>query len=143
MLFLAKFSIQTFLSDIQLWYVVGRLDRDRMIVEFTTTYAISTYHSPVVMWIWILLRRGVLDTTLCDQVCQWLATGQWFSPGTPVSSTNKTDHHDITEKVALNTITPWKRPNSSVKLLVWLSNMVLSELLQVSNSFMEKYLFIQ
>jgi len=35
--------------------------------------------------------------------------GQWFSPGTPVSSTNKTDHHDITEiqlNVALNTITP-------------------------------------
>jgi hypothetical protein len=34
-------------------------------------------------------------------------TGQWFSPGTPVSSTNKTDLHDITEillKVALNTI---------------------------------------
>jgi hypothetical protein len=22
-------------------------------------------------------------------------TGQWFSPGTPVSSTNKTDSHDI------------------------------------------------
>ena len=46
-------------------------------------------------------------TTLCDKVCQWLATGQWFSPGTPVSSTNKTDHHDIPEillKVALNTI---------------------------------------
>jgi len=34
--------------------------------------------------------------------------GQWFSMGTPVSSTNKTNHHDITEillKVALNTIT--------------------------------------
>ena len=32
----------------------------------------------------------------------------WFSPGTPVSSTNKTDRHNITEillKVALNTIT--------------------------------------
>jgi hypothetical protein len=31
-----------------------------------------------------------------------------ITPGTPVSSTNKTDHHDITEillKVALNTIT--------------------------------------
>jgi hypothetical protein len=38
----------------------------------------------------------------------WLATGQWFSPGTPVSSTNKTDRHDITEillKVSLDTIT--------------------------------------
>ena len=34
-------------------------------------------------------------------------TGLWFSPGTTVSSTNKTDLHDITEillKVALNTI---------------------------------------
>jgi hypothetical protein len=31
-----------------------------------------------------------------------------MSPGTPVSSTNKTDHHDITKillKVSLNTIT--------------------------------------
>jgi hypothetical protein len=28
-----------------------------------------------------------------------LATGQWFSPGTPVSSTNKTDCHDIAEKL--------------------------------------------
>jgi hypothetical protein len=40
-------------------------------------------------------------------VCQCLATGQWFSPGPPVSSTNKTDRHDTTEillKVALNII---------------------------------------
>jgi hypothetical protein len=22
---------------------------------------------------------GVLDTTLCDKVCQWFATGQWHS----------------------------------------------------------------
>jgi hypothetical protein len=28
----------------------------------------------------IQLRRGVLNTTLCDKVCQWLATGLWFSP---------------------------------------------------------------
>ena len=37
----------------------------------------------------------------------WLATGLWFSLGTAVSSTNKTDRHDITEillKLALNTI---------------------------------------
>ena len=45
--------------------------------------------------------------TLCDKVYQWLAAGRWFSPGTPVSSSNKTDRHDIAEillKVALNTI---------------------------------------
>jgi hypothetical protein len=33
--------------------------------------------------------------------------GQWFSPGTPVSSTNNTDRHDIAEillKVALKPI---------------------------------------
>jgi hypothetical protein len=44
---------------------------------------------------------GVLNTTLCDKVCQWIATDQWFSSGTPVSSTNKTE---ILSKVVLNTI---------------------------------------
>jgi hypothetical protein len=39
-------------------------------------------------------RRCVLDATVCDEVCQWLAAGWWFSP---VSSTNKTGHQDITE----------------------------------------------
>ena len=42
-----------------------------------------------------------------DQVYQWLATDRKFSPGPPVSSTNKTDRHDITEillKVALHII---------------------------------------
>jgi hypothetical protein len=55
----------------------------------------------------ILLRQGGRYTTLCDKVCQWLASGLLFSPGTSVSSTNKTDSHDITKillKVALNTI---------------------------------------
>ena len=37
------------------------------------------------------------STTICDQVCQLLATGQWFSQGPPASSTNITDCHDITE----------------------------------------------
>jgi hypothetical protein len=40
--------------------------------------------------------------------CQWLVTRRWFSPGTPVSSTNKNNRHNIAEillKVALNTTT--------------------------------------
>jgi hypothetical protein len=56
---------------------------------FTTTCAISAYHHyscefEPCSW------RGVLDTTLCDKVCQWLASGQWFSPDTLVASANKT-----------------------------------------------------
>ena len=61
--------------------------------------------SPLMLWVRLLLRARL--TTLCDTVCQWLATTRWFSPCLPVSSTNKTDRHDITEillKVALNTI---------------------------------------
>ena len=53
--------------------------------------------SPLTLWVGIPFRQDVIDTTICDKVCQWLVAGQWFSPGTPVLSTNKTDHHDITE----------------------------------------------
>jgi hypothetical protein len=47
-------------------------------------------------------RRGrdgmvVGSTTICDTVCQLLATGRWFSLGPPASSTNITDRHDIAE----------------------------------------------
>jgi hypothetical protein len=52
--------------------------------------------------------RGVLDTTVCDDVCQWLATCLWYSLCTSPSSTNKIYCHDITEillTVALSIIT--------------------------------------
>ena len=51
-------------------------------------------------------------TTLCDTVCQWIATDRWFSSGPLVSSTNKADRHDIADillKQALNTIKPTKK----------------------------------
>ena len=60
--------------------------------------------SPLMLRVQISIKARC--TTLGDKVCQWLATGRWFSLGPPVSSTNKTDHHDITEillKLALNT----------------------------------------
>jgi hypothetical protein len=73
--------------------------------------------SPLILWVRISIRASC--TTLCDKVCQWLATGRWFSPGIPVSSTNKTDHHDITEislKVALSTN---KQSTDSIAIQVW------------------------
>jgi len=81
-----------------------RSSRYRMVVGFITKCAIKCL-SPLMLWVRIPLRRCVLDTTLCDKDYQWLAKGRWYSPGTSVSSTNKTDRHDITEillKVALN-----------------------------------------
>jgi hypothetical protein len=70
-------------------------------------YLWNQYLSPLTLWAQSHSWRGLLDT-LCDKVCQWLAIGWWFSPGTPVSSTNITDSHNITEillKLALNSIT--------------------------------------
>jgi hypothetical protein len=54
-----------------------------MVAWFTTTCAMSAYHhkcreNEPNSWL------GVLHTTLCDKVCQWLATGWWFSPDTSV-----------------------------------------------------------
>jgi hypothetical protein len=77
-----------------------------MVVGFITTYPIRAYHH----WSCDFESHswwGVPDTMLCDKVCQWFATGWWFSPGNLVSSTNKTDCHDINEillKVVLNTM---------------------------------------
>ena len=84
-------------------------------------------HNTLSIWLWLnlciyfisllskfLSWRGVLDSILCDKVCQSLATGRWFCPGTPVSSTNKIDRHDIAEillKVALNIINQTKPIN--------------------------------
>jgi hypothetical protein len=68
-------------------------------------YLCSQCLSPLMLWVRISIRA--MCTTLIDKVCQWLATGRWFSPGPPVSSTNKTVRHDITEillKLVLNTI---------------------------------------
>jgi len=68
-------------------------------------YLCNQWLSPLMLWVRISIRPRC--TTLCDKVCWWLVTGWWFSPGPQVSSTNKTDCHDITEillKVPLNTI---------------------------------------
>jgi hypothetical protein len=69
-------------------------------------YLYNQYLSPLKLWVRILLMARCTWYNII--VCQWLVTGQWFSRGTLVSSTNKTDHHNITEillKVTLNTIT--------------------------------------
>ena len=55
--------------------------RDRMVDEFSNSV------------------HGEVDSiqTLYDKVCRRLATGRWFSPDTPISSTNKTVPDDITK----------------------------------------------
>ena len=38
-------------------------------------YLCNQWPSPLTLWVWIPLVQGVLDRTLRDKVCQWLATG--------------------------------------------------------------------
>ena len=85
---------------------MGRHGRDRIVVGFTTTCAkavpittkvvsLNPVHGKVYS-----IQHYVINLSV-------LASGQWFSPGTPISFTNKTDRHDIIEillKVALSTI---------------------------------------
>ena len=89
------------------------------------------------MWVW--LPWGVLDTTLCDKVCQWLATGRWFSTGTRISFNNKTERHDTTEislEVALNTINQTKPIHVDVESI--LSDKSLS-VAQIRSMFFYRY----
>ena len=87
----------------------GHRGHDRMVVGFTTLYAISAYHHWCCEFESRSSGRGVQHYAIK------FVTSRWFSPGPPVSSTNKTDRHDITEillKVALNTI---KLTNTHIK----------------------------
>ena len=62
-----------------------------MVVEFIPTYVI-----------FIMVRLNPFHgATLSNKVCQQLAAGRWFSP---VSSTNKTDRHNIVEILLIITI---------------------------------------
>ena len=80
-------------------------------------YLCNQCPSPVMLRVRIPLQQGVLDTTLYNKVCQWLAAGQWFSPGTLVSSTNKTDCHDNNNFAT--TISGVKHPDPSEILTQW------------------------
>jgi hypothetical protein len=77
-------------------FIFDHHGHDRMVVGFTTSCAISAYHGEV-YWIQHYVIKFVSDL--------WQVG--WFF-WTLVSSTNKTDRHDITKillKVVLNTIT--------------------------------------
>jgi hypothetical protein len=43
----------------------------------------------------LLVAKNKLVLSVFVLFQTYIAEGQWFSPGIPVSSTNKTDHHDI------------------------------------------------
>jgi hypothetical protein len=111
-------SVNRTTVNVEPWAIVVN---DHMVVGFVTTYAISAYHhwsSKFESHTWL----GVLDITFCDKVYQWHAADLWFSPGTLVSFTNKTDSHDIAEillKTALNTMTiTLKHHSTNVGVLI-------------------------
>ena len=77
----------------------GLRGRDRIYIYiygiWIYIYPCNQCISPLMLCVRISIRARC--TTLCDKVCQWLATDRWFFPSPPVSSSNKTDRHDITE----------------------------------------------
>ena len=102
--------------------LMGRCGHDLIVVGFTTTCAISVYHH---LWVWILLmarctRYNIMWKSLSalPQVSGFLCvllftppTSLWFSPGTLISSTKKTDCHDITEILLKVSCSGFKHPN--------------------------------
>ena len=80
--------------------------------------------SPLMWLVRISIRARC--TTLCDKICLLTCGRSVVFSATPVSSTNKTDRHDITEillKVALNTINQTKPIFIKMKIIDILSIM--------------------
>jgi hypothetical protein len=82
----------------------GRSGRDRMVVGFTTTYAISSYYH------WCCEFESQSGWGVQHYVIKFVSDLRQvggFLPSPAISTTNKTNRHDITEillKVELNTI---------------------------------------
>ena len=53
-------------------------------------YLCNQYLSPLKLWAQTPSMQGVLVTTFCDKNLSVTCNSRWFSPGTLVSSTNKT-----------------------------------------------------
>jgi hypothetical protein len=88
------FIIKTNYSIIMLYFNRDRRGRDRMVVGFPTTYAISAYHR----WCCEFESRSGLGVQhFVIKFASDLRQVSCFFRGPPVSSTNITDCHDITE----------------------------------------------
>ena len=80
-----------------------RRGRDRMVVGLITTCAITTKvvsSNPVHGEVFSIQQYVIKFVSDLRQ------TNRWFSPCTSVSSTNKTDRHDITEILLKVALTP-------------------------------------
>jgi hypothetical protein len=137
-----------YISKLFLKYLVIKMVYQK--VSWSWSYGSWIYHclcnqclSPLKLWVWTHSWRVVLDTTLCDKVCQWPVTGRWFFPGSLVSSTNKTDCHNIAEillKVALNTIDQSNQPYQTAASLFVIYHCRISPLPQPCEPKILKYM---
>jgi hypothetical protein len=87
--------------------------------ESANEFVLIVYPSPLVSLIEIYKFLSNPSDYGYECVPIVYSSPQWFSPGTPVSSTNKTDRHDNSEillKEVLNTITLTLSLNSSPPL---------------------------
>ena len=101
--FLGSSAIEEVLSSTKMYNGVGAGVVMNCWLDLQLPIICNQYLSPLTLWVWIPLRRGVLDPTLCDKVCQRCIRLVVLSG----YSTKKTYCHNITEillKVALNTI---------------------------------------
>ena len=73
------------------WHMLPTINAPSPTSKSLVLLTYATYHQ------YPLQIPGYPDIICYLPVCQWLAAGQWFSPGILVSSTNKTDCHYITE----------------------------------------------
>jgi hypothetical protein len=107
-------------DNILLWLQVNRQYDPWHLRHFITLmYVLTCNHNKMLSW--YIFFHACLYLWVISFIYNWIqhyvikfvsdfqqVTGRWFSLGTPVSSTNKTDLHNIAEillKVALNTIT--------------------------------------
>ena len=84
------------------------------VIAWFLEYSYLCNHCPSPLMLSVRISIRAMCTTLCDKVCQWLATYRWFSPDPPVSTTNNTWPSNRTEILLKVAWTPSNKHMQSV-----------------------------
>ena len=100
-----------------------RLKQKKMAYIFHTIHYCYCLYVQLILYhycLWNMFLSGLINLKKKCNIHR--AAGRWFSPGTPLSSTNKTDRHDIAENIVESGVKHHKPSQKNISVHCYIRN---------------------